>query len=325
MKRALVVGIDHYEHLNHLAGCVNDATGVQAVLARNGDGSLNFEVRLLVSSGGPISRRALRAAISELFSGDPDVALFYFAGHGHVEDGGGYICGSDTEEGTDGLLLSEVMNLANPSRAKNKVIILDSCYGGIAGNRAGANQAAEITDGMTVLTASAEDELAAEENEQGLFTTLFVDALNGAAANLVGEITPGAIYAHIDQSLGSWGQRPVFKTNIKRFVSLRTVAPPLDTAELRQLALFFPTPDHRFALDPTYEPERSKEQRDDPSFGDPIPEHVRIFRILQNYARVNLVRPVDAPHMYHAAMESKACELTPLGRHYRQLVAKERI
>jgi hypothetical protein len=44
-----------------------------------------------------------------------------------------------------------------------------------------------------------------------------------------------------------------------------------------------------------------------------------IFRLLQNYARVNLVRPVDAPHMWHAAMENKSCELTVLGEHYRGL------
>ncbi len=36
----------------------------------------------------------------------------------------------------------------------------------------------------------------------------------------------------------------------------------------------------------------------------------------------NLVVPVDAPHMWHAAMNSKACRLTVLGEHYRRLVAK---
>ena len=38
------------------------------------------------------------------------------------------------------------------------------------------------------------------------------------------------------------------------------------------------------------------------------------------FVRVNLVRPVGAPHMWHAAMESKACELTVLGQHYWSLV-----
>jgi len=36
----------------------------------------------------------------------------------------------------------------------------------------------------------------------GVFTGLLVDALSGGAANLVGDVTPGSVYAHIDQSLG---------------------------------------------------------------------------------------------------------------------------
>jgi len=35
-----------------------------------------------------------------------------------------------------------------------------------------------------------------------VFTGLLVDALSGGAANLVGDVTPGSVYAHIDQSLG---------------------------------------------------------------------------------------------------------------------------
>ena len=44
------------------------------------------------------------------------------------------------------------------------------------------------------------------------------------------------------------------------------------------------------------------------------------FKVLQNYVKVNLVRPVGAPHMWHAAMQSTACELTVLGQHYWKLV-----
>ena len=56
---------------------------------------------------------------------------------------------------------------------------------------------------MTVLTASTADQFAMEVpgGGAGVFTTLLVDALVGAAANLLGENTPGSVYAHIDQSL----------------------------------------------------------------------------------------------------------------------------
>jgi hypothetical protein len=54
-------------------------------------------------------------------------------------------------------------------------------------------------------------------------------------------------------------------------------------------------------------------------------ENNRRFAILQKYNRLNLVVPVAAPHMWHAAMESKSCKLTVLGEHYRRLAEKGRI
>jgi len=40
------------------------------------------------------------------------------------------------------------------------------------------------------------------------------------------------------------------------------------------------------------------------------------------YNRVNLLVPVGAPHMWHAAVDSKTVKLTALGEHYRRLAAK---
>jgi hypothetical protein len=175
---------------------------------------------------------------------------------------------------------------------------------------------------MTILTASTAEQYATEENGGGTFTRLLVDALSGAAANLVGDITPGAVYAHVDQSLGPWDQRPVFKTNVKAFVSLRKVQPPVTLTELQRIVEFFPLAGAEFRLDPTYEPELKGR---DPRMPSPIPENTRKFAVLQKYNRVNLVVPVDAPHMWNAAMEGKACRLTVLGEHYRGLVARRRI
>ncbi|WP_309500859.1 hypothetical protein [Neorhizobium sp. SHOUNA12A] len=150
--------------------------------------------------------------------------------------------------------------------------------------------------------------------------------LEGSAANLVGDITPGSVYAHIDQSLGAWGgQRPVFKTNVKSFVSLRRARPPLSTDDLRLISSIFPDANMQFPLDPTFEPERSEEQKNDQSIPQPNAKNTKIFKILQGYARVNLVRPVDAEHMWHAAWYSKSCELTILGQHYHHLVSRSLI
>ena len=324
MRKALVVGINYYAHGPALFGCVNDAHSVKAILERHGDGSVNFGVELLTGTGPTdvILKSQLKDYIVKLFSDNSDIALLYFAGHGHIEATGGYILAGDSQRGDDGVSLTEVLVLANDSKARNKIVVLDSCHSGIAGTPPCVGQNALISEGLTILTASTKEQYASEANGRGVFTTLFVDALSGAASNLVGDITPGSVYAHIDQSLGPWDQRPVFKTNVKSFVSLRNVPPTISLAELRRLTEFFPSRGFQFPLDPSFEPELKGRS---PGMPEPSPENTRTFATLQKYNRVNLLVPVDAPHMWHAAMESKSCKLTVLGEHYRSLVEQKRI
>lgn len=324
MRIALIVGINYYEHGDALFGCVDDAHAVKAVLERHGDGAVNFGCKLLTGTGPTdrVDRSLLKDSVSELFGKQAEIALFYFAGHGHIESTGGYLLASDSCRGDAGLSLSEVLTLANKSPARNKVILLDSCHSGIAGTPPEQGNLAALSEGLTVLTASTSDQYAREEDGRGIFSTLVVDALLGGAANLTGDITPGSVYAHVDQSLGPWEQRPIFKTNVRQFVSLRKVPPPIELDDLRRIIEFFPEPGSEFQLDPTFEPELKGRDADMP---EPIPENTRAFAILQRYNRLNLVAPVGAPHMWHAAMQSKSCKLTALGEHYRRLVFKNRI
>lgn len=325
MRKALVVGIDQYTNVSRLYGCVNDSFAVKTMLDRHADGSVNFGVKHLTANGPSdlVGRDELRQAIESLFAGDGEVSLLYFAGHGHIEATGGYLCSSDVKTGNDGVPLADIMIMANQSKIQNRVIILDSCHSGVAGGSALQQKVAEISDGVSILTASTAEQYSKEEAGFGVFTSLLVDALGGAAANLVGDVTPGGVYAHVDQSLGPWAQRPVFKTNVKRFVSLRKVQPPLELAELRRISEFFPNPGFQFKLDPTYEPERHDSWATNPQgIPAPNPDHNAIFKILQKYNRVGLIVPEGAPHMWHAAMESKAVRLTALGEHYRRLAAK---
>jgi hypothetical protein len=324
MRKALVVGINYYQHISPLYGCVDDAHAVKTALERNSDGTVNFGVKLLSGTGPTdlVMRSDLKAHIRDLFSGECETALFYFAGHGHIETTGGYLIASDARAGDEGIPLGEVLTFANQSAARNRIIVLDSCHSGIAGASPSAPTSAELKEGITILTASTAEQYATETNGAGVFTALFVDALNGSAGNLVGDVTPGSVYAHIDQSLGPWDQRPVFKTNVKSFVSLRKVQPPISLLELQRITKLFPSPGFEFRLDPSFEPERQNPSQAIPS---PNPVNTEKFAVLQKYNRVNLVIPIDAPHMWHAAMGSKACKLTVLGEHYRRLVEQGRI
>lgn len=325
MRKALVIGIDYYQYPNYptLHGCVNDAMAVADVLETHADGSPNFAVQRLTATTAEeaISRKMLKDNVSALFADENDIALLYYAGHGNVEDTGGYLCPSETQQGDEGLALADVMVWAAKSATKNTIIVLDSCHSGVVGNVTGQDTA-QLADGMSILAAATTLQIAKEKDGRGVFTLLFVDALNGAAANLAGDITPGSVYAHVDQSLGPWKQRPVYKANVKQFVSLRKVEPPVPLAELRKLATLFPSEGFEFKLDPSFEPEAGGRTEGMPA---PNPENNATFAILQHFNRVNLLVPVGAPHMWHAAMQSKSCKLTALGEHYRRLVADKLI
>jgi hypothetical protein len=317
MRKALIVGVDYYQSVNPLNGCVRDAHEVKGVLERHADGSLNFGVKLVVATNqaSSISRRQLKDLVQELFKDASEIAMFYFSGHGYVESSGGYLITSECSDGDEGFSMEDLLLHANESKAQNKIIILDCCHAGAAGSPVAAAGKAFLNEGVTILTASAADQYSLEAGGAGVFTTLLVDALNGSAANLVGDITPGSVYAHIDQSLGPWEQRPLFKTNVKRFISLREVQPPISLEDLKQIVSHFPDPAATYPLDPSYEP----------SSPSANPANVEKFATLQKYSHVNLVKPVDEEHMYYAAMHSTGCRLTVLGVHYWNLVSRNRI
>ena len=127
MKKALVVGINDYPS-SPLNGCVNDAISLAAILESNGDGSPNFEIRMMTSPSTDITRSVLREAIEQLFSGDNDMALLYFSGHGYIKSTGGYLVTTDAKKYDEGVSMDDVLSLANQSKTKNKVIILCGWY-----------------------------------------------------------------------------------------------------------------------------------------------------------------------------------------------------
>ncbi len=315
MRKALVVGINDYPNAP-LRGCVNDAISIGKVFETHGDGAPNFGIKLLTSPSESITRPTLKAEIEALFAGDPDVALLYFSGHGVITSLGGYIVTTDFKRYDEGVSMDDILNLANHSRAKDKIIILDCCHSGALGSptTSGSN-VAQLSEGLSVLTASRDSESALEINGSGVFTALVVNALQGGAADLRGHITPGSIYAYVDQALGPWDQRPIFKTNVTRFTSLRTITPPVSHATLRKLIDYFPKPQDEHKLDRSYE------------FTEPAadPVKVAIMKDLQKFVSVGLVVPVGEEHMYFAAMNSKSCRLTALGFQYWRLVKEKHL
>jgi len=313
-RHALIVGIDNYPNAP-LSGAINDATAVAGLLKTNEDGSANFNVTLLKD----VQKKAvLKGEIIKLFAAASDIALFYFAGHGGIDPFGYHIVTPDMIQHDLGVPMSQLLAIVNGSKAKNKIIILDCCHAGGIDETALMSKGISIylCNGVTILTSSRASELSVESNGQGVFTSLLVEALKGGSADLNGNITPGSIYAFIDKVLGPHEQRPVFKTNISEFISLRNVKPPVPHEVMNNLGVFFPGREDVFALDPSFE------DTNDPAIVHPttLPyadaENVKKFKQLQQLQSVGLVTPVDRPYMYFAAMDSTGCKLTTLGKHY---------
>ena len=319
MRRALSVGIDEYE-FGQLSGCVSDAQRMKAVLAKQYDGSPNFDCKILTAPRGGtkdvVTRATLRENLQRLFKDPADVALFHFSGHGTINNLDGYLVTQDAKKYDEGVGMTEILKLANDSKAREVVILLDCCFSGQLGNPPVIdNSKALLREGISILTAGRGDQVSVEADGGGVFTSLVVDALEGGACNILGAVSAPAIYAYVEAALGAWDQRPLFKAHVSSVVELRCCAPPIDRTSLRRLPALFPLPAEDLPLDPSYE--RSLPSADSAKVFD--------FRDLQALNRVHLVVPVEAQHMYDAAINSKSCRLTPSGRYYWRLAKDGRI
>ena len=319
IKKALVIGLNDYPDGNGLNFCSNDANDISSLLSSNGDGTGNFHVRKIIDN---CHANDMLEAIRELFNDDADVALLYYSGHGENLLGG-MLVGTDLQY----VSMLEIINLANTSRCKNKIIILDCCYSANLGQDIMSKQVAVLGNGVTIMTASQhwQPSIESYKLQHGLFTNLLIQGLKGRAADLGGNITPASLYAFIDQSLGGWDPRPVFKTNSSQFLPLRIINPKVPRIVLHKITEFFPSEESLFQLDPSFEFTNKLDVNHEVI--EPYANEINVdrFKTLQKYESIGLVEPVDEEHMYFAAMHSKACRLTELGKHFWELAKDNKI
>src|SRR5579884_972736 len=267
-RRALLVGIDHYDHMQKLNWCSDDALAMRQLLDYHENLDPNFSCHVLlsttsepsVSSPGLLRERVtfnkLRAALEELFAFD-DMVLFYFSGHGYQTENGIYLVTQDGTHALPGILLNDILEMANTSPAREVMFIIDSCFSGALGEpdqvRQGSDQVRRLANlylrpGVTLLAATGSDEHAIEIDGHSIFTRLILGALKGGAADVRGLVSAASIYAYVEQALGSWDQRPIYKSNATQLSPLRYCKPDVTDDELRRLPQFFPTPDHQYTM-----------------------------------------------------------------------------
>lgn len=330
-KRALLVGIDKYDKFFNLTGCVADATAMEQRLRRNEDHSANYGCKLLLYGADnldtKVTRVALRSALQKLFDFDGEV-LLYFSGHGALTAGGGYLATSDARAQDWGIPMQEMIDMANRSHASDVLILLDCCHAGDAGDAAVLNQPgqrnliAALRENMTIIAASRNTQAAMEFEGHGVFTMAMLDALDGGAADHMGWITAPAIYAYVERRFNEWSQRPIYKSNATALNVVRKCAPLIDRLKLEALVEYFPAEDHKYLLDPEYEPADE--------FGnvhEPVnQEKVRIAALFKEYRDTGLLKAsIPGEQFYWVARHSHSVELTLRGREYWALAKYDKL
>jgi uncharacterized caspase-like protein len=314
MRRALVVGINHYEN-SPLSGCINDANNIYELIQRNEDGTPNFDCKKMISSETNITRVTLKENIEKLFKDEAEMTFLYFSGHGTSNNLDGYIVTQDARKYDEGVSMADILKYANNSKSKECIIMLDCCFSGQLGSVPEINNRAQIREGISILTASRGDQLSMEVNGNGLFTSLVCDALKGGAADLLGIVTTASIYSHVESIFGAWEQRPLFKTHISKSTILRRCKPLIDHSILRELTAIFSTAEYQVPLDKTFEPTEKPQGH---------PNEI-VFAKLQIFRANGLVKPNGEDHLYWAAIKNKSCSMTALGQFYWHLVRAKKI
>lgn len=339
-RRALLVGVSSYQHFPSLSWCNDDALAVGEVLQYHANHEPNFDCHLLLDvppKASPdippslvghvtygVTFNELGRALEELFAFE-DMVLFYFSGHGYPSERGRYLVTQDGTATLPGILMNDLLQMANNASAREVLLIIDSCFAGGVGepdHDESERQGWELPniylrEGVTVLAAARPDQPAIEIDGHGVFTRLLLGSLKGGAADVRGWVSAAAVYAYIEQALSAWQQRPVYKSNASQLSPIRYCPPDIDDAELRQLPRLFLTPEHQYIMDPSFEI----------TSPDAISEHVRIFRLFKRYQVARLLRPSFAfdADLFFVAIRRHSVELTPLGQFYWQLAKEDRI
>lgn len=320
-RRALLVGIDSYNNLRNLTGCVADAAELHGLLERNEDGSPNYVCRLITSAeANSVTRVSLKREWQRLFYEFTGDALFYFSGHSAPDETGGYLCVEDSTQDDPGVNISDLLRRVNHSKAREVLLILDACYGMFPGRSPRLRDAItedliQLREGVTILSAAAPTGVAMEINGRGVFTNLLTEALAGGAADIRGFVTAASAYNYIEQGLSVWGQRPIFQSNVSKFSPLRRCKSTITDELLRELLIFFPTPDYRFRLDPSYESTHKSA----------VKGKVEILNKFRLYRDAHLLCTVKGKSFYLTALSSNYVQLTALGQFYWRLAKIGRV
>ena len=209
---ALVVGIEKYQKLPAAEFSEHDADTMRKYLLRMGYPERN----IIYLKGENATRSRLSAYLDEWLPknvNDDSTVFVYFSGHGapSVETKQAFLVPWDADAQflqSTAYPLSQLYSSLNHLKAKNKIVVLDTCFSGSGGRSVLAKGtrplvtkvAASDNLGSVVLFAGAsEDEVTGTLDEQrhGVFTYYFLKGLAGEAKDVSGAVTAMGLYRYL--------------------------------------------------------------------------------------------------------------------------------
>ncbi len=220
-SRALIIGINAYQHVSPLIHACNDATAVaKAPVEQFSFPKSNVELLLDAKATREcILQSFLRYADTEIVGAD-DRILIFFAGHGHTVSGRrgetGFLVPVDGRVDDLATLIrwDELTRNADLVPAKHILFLMDACYGGLAVTRTiippgSMRFLKDMLQRYTrqVLTAGKADELVSDgggtRSGHSIFTSYLLDGMEGAAAPTGGILTGHGLMAYVYDKVGS--------------------------------------------------------------------------------------------------------------------------
>lgn len=219
---AVIIGISTYKNLplkSHLEFADEDASAIRDFLIGPSGGFSHENVELLLNE--QASREPILRALERLQNkaSPDDLAFIFFAGHGIVRSGQGFVLAYDSQP-ADLLFTAVEMDSFNSLiknlRARSVVIFTDACHSGTIGDLASQTGA---TEPVTNLTAKAFADTSGRMDQtsfifsaasptqsswelgslkHGLFTHHVLEGLDGKAdSNANGVVTADELYDHV--------------------------------------------------------------------------------------------------------------------------------
>jgi tetratricopeptide (TPR) repeat protein len=220
-KKALIIGISDYTDpgLERLSFCRSDGEKMYEVLKKQ-DYNISEECMLVGEVNWGCVRETIYDFFGDIESNPDDTLLFYYSGHGVLDDDGEiYLASSDIDPDEPyrrGFAFEELTKMIRKSIPIGVVIILDCCYSGSAkmgkGSEEDAARKGRITmeeksrklsevQGKYILSASQalQEAYALREEEQSIYTHYLVKGLeiNAESIDSDGNVTPPSLHKYV--------------------------------------------------------------------------------------------------------------------------------